>query len=151
MYNGLPVTSIADRAFKECTSITSVVIPNTITSIGINAFYKTSITSINIPKSVTSIGQAAFNNCVSLKAITLPDLLVEIEAETFSGCTSLESIVIPDSVTYIGSKALEYCKSLKKINFQGTKEQWNEIDKSFLWEYPSGSYVVYCSNGIVAK
>ena len=66
-YNDLPVTSIGDYAFSECTSLTSVDIPDSVTSIGSSAFfYCTSLTSIDIPDSVTSIGDWAFDSCTSL-------------------------------------------------------------------------------------
>lgn len=69
----LPVTHLVD-AFSSCTSLTSITIPDSITSIGTSAFQNcTSLTSITIPDSVTSIGDSAFQNCTSLTNITIPD------------------------------------------------------------------------------
>ena len=67
------VTSIGERAFLECVSLTSINIPSSVKSIGESAFYECySLTSINIPSSVTSIGEAAFYQCSNLTTITLP-------------------------------------------------------------------------------
>ena len=65
--------SIGDKAFRGCTSLTSISIPDSVTSIGNNAFhYCTSLTSISIPDSVTSIGDDAFYGCNSLQEIYIP-------------------------------------------------------------------------------
>jgi hypothetical protein len=84
---GFTVTCIEYGAFRDCTGLTSIIIPNSVTSIGDDAFHGcTGLTSINIPNSVTSIGEY-----------------------TFFGCTSLTSIIIPNSVTSIGSDAFSNC------------------------------------------
>lgn len=84
---------ICDRAFEDCKSLRSLVIPN----------------------SVTSIGESAFSFCSSLKSIVLPDGITSIGDETFFGCSSLASLVIPDGVTSIGNGAFAYCGSLKNL------------------------------------
>lgn len=84
---------ICDRAFEDCKSLRSLVIPN----------------------SVTSIGESAFEGCSSLKSIVLPDGITSIGDETFFGCSSLASLVIPDGVTSIGNGAFAYCGSLKNL------------------------------------
>ncbi|NCA93173.1 leucine-rich repeat domain-containing protein, partial [bacterium] len=70
------------------------------------------LTSVSIPDSVTSIGAWAFSDCTSLTSITIPDSVTSIGDVAFSGCTSLTSITIPDSVTSIGAWAFSYCSSL---------------------------------------
>ena len=72
-YNGLPVTAIGDGAFRDCTSLISITIPDSVTQIGAYAFDTcSSLTSITIPDSVTSIGQYAFRGCSGLNKINLP-------------------------------------------------------------------------------
>ena len=87
------VTSIGDRAFTSCSSLTSVNIPNSVTSIGDYAFNAcSSLTSINIPDGVTSIGKSAFYNCSSLTSITIPNSVTTIGDEAFAGRTKLYDI-----------------------------------------------------------
>ncbi len=114
--NGLPVTKIDYDAFYNCTSLTSITIPNSVTIIGDRAFCNCiSLTSIEIPDSVTTIVSSAFLNCTSLTSIELPDSVTEIGPSVFSRCTSLTSIEIPDSVTSIGHGAFSNCTSLTSI------------------------------------
>ena len=87
-------------------------------SIGNYAFaYCTSLTSITIPNSVTSIGNSAFLGCTSLISVTIPSSVTSVESYAFSGCASLTSMTIPISVTSVGSYAFSSCASLTKINF----------------------------------
>ena len=109
-------TFIAYEAFRNCRNLTSVVIPDGVTSIGNYAFSNcSSLTSIVIPDSVTSIYPSAFRGCTSLTSVTIGDSVTSIGASAFYNCTGLTSIVIPDSVTSIGSSAFYGCTGLTSI------------------------------------
>ena len=108
--------SIGDRAFYQCTALTSIEIPDSVTSIGSYAFYDCyALKNITIPDSVTSIGENAFYNCKKLTSIEIPDSVTSIGNFAFSFCSSLTSIEIPDSVMSIGNYAFYYCSSLTSI------------------------------------
>ena len=142
-YNDLPVVSVEASAFLNNTAITSVVLPDGITSIGENAFngcesltsvtfgknsqlssigpgafnYCYSLESITIPESVTNIGSEAFNYCCGLRSVTFGEnsQLTSIGDYAFLGCYSLESITIPASVTSIGEWAFVECYRLVEV------------------------------------
>ena len=110
------VTNIGDYAFSGCSSLSSVVIPDRVTSIGDCAFENcSSLTDIVIPDGVTNIGKCAFEGCRSLTDIVIPDGVTSIGDCAFEGCRSLTDIVIPDGVTSIGDCAFANCFSLTGI------------------------------------
>ena len=96
--------------------MTSVTIPNSVTSIGDGAFSGCSgLTSVTIPNSVTSIGGSAFSRCSGLTSVTLPNSLTSISNAAFSGCSGLTSITLPNSVTSIGDRAFYECLNLSSL------------------------------------
>jgi hypothetical protein len=136
---------IGDAAFSNCGSLTSVTIPDSVTSIGDAAFCKcgsltkfkgkfaadggrclildntiiayaeASGTKYTIPDSVTAIGNYAFYECDKLTSITIPDSVTMIGDRAFNGCKNLTSVTIPDNVTTIGIGAFYGCDRLTSI------------------------------------
>ena len=96
--------------------ITSIIIPNNVTSIGVDAFYGCELLEeIHIPDSITSIEDASFWECSSLKEITIPDSVTNIGKDAFYGCTALKEINIPNTVESIGEWAFANCESLTSV------------------------------------
>ena len=107
------VTTLGRGAFSRCSHLIDINIPDSVTSIEEYAFFMcTALTSINIPNSVTSIYDDAFGSCSSLTSINIPDSITSIGRNTFANCSSLKSINIPNSVTSIGSTAFVSCSNL---------------------------------------
>ncbi len=101
---------IGKYAFLRCRSLTSVIIPSSVTSIGESAFREcSSLTSVNIPSSLASIGCGIFLGCSSLTSVDIPSSVTEIGESAFSDCSSLTSVKIPSSVTSIGERVFENC------------------------------------------
>ena len=110
------VTSIGEGAFYYCSDLTSITIPKGITSIGYGTFrHCSSLTSITIPEGVTSIGEKAFDDCEGLTSITIPEGVTSIGDRAFSYCSGLTSITIPKGVTAIGYGTFVTCCNLTSI------------------------------------
>ena len=110
------VTSIGNNAFYRCSGLTSVTIGNSVTSIGNSAFYDCYyLTSVTIPNSVTSIGEGAFYGCSGLTSVTIPNSVTSIGNRAFYLCSGLTSVTIPNSVTSIGYNAFDGCSGLTSV------------------------------------
>lgn len=119
--NELPVTAIAASAFKDCTQLESIIIPESVKTIHAEAFSGcTALTSVTIPDSVTQIRDSAFSACTGLTDIVLGKGLTSISHGTFSGCTNLVNVTIPDTVKAINSAAFMRCTSLTEIDLPDT-------------------------------
>ncbi|MDR3172212.1 MAG: leucine-rich repeat domain-containing protein, partial [Treponema sp.] len=125
------LTSIGDYAFAYCNGLTSVTIPDSVTSIGASAFDSCiGLTSVTIPDSVTSIGASAFDSCSGLTSVTIPDSVTSIGERAFYSC-SLTSVTISGKVTSIGASAFQYCSRLTSVTIP---DSVNSIgDYAFSW------------------
>ena len=111
------VITIGNDAFWGCLSLTSVTIPDSVTTIGSSAFVSCdSLTSVTIGSSVTSIGNGAFSVCQSLTTVTIPDSVITIENYAFGNCSSLTTVIIGSSVATIGEQVFRNCSNLSTIN-----------------------------------
>ena len=118
-----PVTVIRSHAFAACHDLKSVIIPDTVTSIGNSAFLDTSIESITIPDSVKRLGKCTFENCTLLKSITIPHSVTTIDNYAFNHCNSLETVTIlnPDCKIYNSTYTINNGPdSNNNIYFNGT-------------------------------
>ena len=151
LLDGVPVTSIGQQAFVNCTTLESVEIPDSITRMGYWAFSGcsnlkqvklsknlkyinmdcfsecSSLESIVVPEGVTQLAPGAFMHCTNLKKIELPSTLEGIYEHAFARCINLTQITIPAKVKVIAYGAFVGCDNLKDIYYPGTKEQWDAI------------------------
>ena len=142
---------IGKYAFRDCKSLTSVIIPSSVTEIREYAFDGCiSLKNVNIPSSVTEIGCGAFGGCSSLTSVNIPSSVTKIEGGTFYFCTSLTNVNIPSSVTSIGKYAFFYCSGLKSIYVYAETVPsigagaFNGFDSENCTLYvPKGTYDVY--------
>lgn len=109
------VKTIGAYACDSCTALTSVYMPYGLTTIGRSAFYSCSMTSIDIPDTVTSIEAFAFSTCKSLTSVIIPEGITIINTYSFDHCTALTSVKIPSTVTSIDTWAFAYCSALTTV------------------------------------
>ena len=100
-----------------------------------------------IPEGTKKISYGAFTSCSGLTDIKLPSTLEFIGDSAFEKCSSLSSIILPHSLTYIGEWAFDYCDALSMIAYEGTMEEWKEVEKGYEWFGNASAQVVVCNNG----
>ncbi|MBR1878040.1 MAG: leucine-rich repeat domain-containing protein [Paludibacteraceae bacterium] len=109
------VTRINSNTFHECKNLLTVIIPNSVTSIGEFAFAGSFLNSITIPNSVTDMGGYTFYDCSNLVSVVIGNGITSIGGSSFSGCSNLTSVTIPNSVTSIGGYAFFNCVHLTSV------------------------------------
>lgn len=114
------VMEIFKEAAVDCTDLTSVTIPNSVTSIGEMAFRCSGLKDVTIPNSMTSIGDGAFLGCKGLSSLTIGSNVSYIGTGAFCSCEALTSLTIPNSVTEIGINAFGYCTNLTSLVIPNT-------------------------------
>ena len=135
----------------ECSGLTSVTIPNSVTNIGSYAFYGClALTSLTISNSVTSIGDYAFRGCSGLTSVIIPNSVTIIGSYAFYECRGLTSITIPESVTSIGNEAFHSCYGLTSITVDKGNSYYDSRDNSnALIETKSNTLIIGCKNTII--
>ena len=140
------VTRIGDYAFYNCSGLTRLTLPSSVTSIGEFAFrYCSGLTSLTIPSGVTSIGMSAFEYCSSLTSLTLPSSVNEIGIYAFHGCSGLTSLTLPSSVT---SSIRDYIfDGLKECNYFIDSDLETYLAHTHDWKYIPVDEIKYYHNG----
>ena len=144
--DGMPVTEIGERAFRDCTTLESITFPESIQVIGSFSFYDcSSLREVTFSDGLRVIGSNVFNGCTSLESVAVPEGVVSIGGSAFSSCTSLENISIPSTVTFIGELVFHNCGSLKSIDidennsvYSSSDGVWFDKDKTLIIKYPIG-------------
>ena len=136
------VTKIGIDAFSKCTSLTSITIPSSVTEIDSFAFFESGLISIEIPNSVTEVRGGVFSECSSLKYVKWSENADIMASSLFSG-SGLVSITVPKGVTLISISAFYRCKALKEINVESGNEKYSSVngvlfDGTELKNYPEG-------------
>lgn len=139
------VTYIGVNAFRNCTGLTSIFIPNSVIGIGERAFLGCSgLTSLSIPNSVTTISEYAFNSCTGLTSVVIGDGVTTIGKYSFGECSNLASLHIGNSVTTIGSNAFRVCRALTSVTIPNSVTLLDE----YAFVYCSGLNSVTMGSGI---
>ncbi len=150
------VTTIGEYAFKDCSNLTAITIPNSVTTIGNCAFdCCNSLTTITLPNSVTTIGECLFRccyslaevtisnglttiehgmfkDCTSLTQVTIPNSITTIDTWTFYGCSDLTAITIPNSVTNIGALAFGHCSNVASIQVEAGNPTYHSANNCLI-------------------
>ncbi|WP_418818191.1 leucine-rich repeat domain-containing protein [Paraprevotella clara] len=124
----LEVDSISEYAFQKSESLSSIVLPKSLTSIGESAFSGCSgLDSISLPEGLTSVESHSFNCCTNLKSVSFPEGLTSIGFGAFNRCGNLTSLVFPASLTSISDNAFNWCSNVDTLSFLGRMDSinWN--------------------------
>lgn len=161
------------NAFQHCNHLESVVIPEGVTTIKGSAFFNcTSLETVSLPDSLTYIDRSAFMNCdlefaqngsskylgnennpymvmMFAEGALIHENTKIIASNAFYGQRNMRRVIIPTSVISICDSVFQYCESLETIEYEGTVEQWNAIQKAENWKYNAPATQVVCIDGNV--
>lgn len=116
IFENTVLEKISDGAFWGCSALSSIVLPDSVTEIEKYAFFETGLRNIQLPEKLTLIGAYAFCNCKNLKQVQLPSQLKELGNGAFSSCENLAQIQLPAQLNKLGTDAFRNCTSLDKID-----------------------------------
>ncbi|MBQ2894700.1 MAG: leucine-rich repeat domain-containing protein, partial [Clostridia bacterium] len=121
---------------------TSFDIPQSVTTIAERAFASSQLKNITVGGNVTKVEGYAFAGCESLTSVIFTAPLETLERSVFYNCQNLESVTLPSSLKTIGDYTFYNCNKLKSVNYCGTEEQWNLIEKTEYWDYTIAKYAL---------
>ena len=133
--------------FKDCTNLTSVIIGNNITYIS-NSMFKncSSLKNIKIPEGVVMICGDAFAQCDALINITIPNSVTIIENAAVCDCDNLRSVILGNGITTMADHIFDGCPKLEFVEYKGTVEQWNTIEKYKYWLRDTRVSYIQCAD-----
>ena len=123
IFENTVLEKISDGAFWGCSALSSIVLPDSVTEIERNAFFETGLRNIQLPEKLTLIGGGAFCNCKNLKQVQLPPQLKELGEGAFFNCENLAQIQLPSQLNKLGGDAFRDCTSLDKIDIPAGLKQ----------------------------
>lgn len=147
-HDGKNVTTIGFKAFYQKSGINSITLGYGISSFERWAFAYSSISTVTIPNSITSIYNDAFHGCGSLAPVYLPKSVTTICGSSFQNCYAFTTFNIPKTVTTIGAYAFGWSLSLETITYEGTIEEWSSVSRGEGWTTATKVTAINCSNGV---
>lgn len=140
------VKTMGTYVFENCDSLKSAVIPGSLEVVADYAFYNClALESVTFEEGVTGIGMDAFYNCDKLVSVVLPESMDTLSGYCFGGCDRLTDIYVNSKLGYINARILEYGASKKNVHYYGTEEEWDSIEKSNKWNRGTDVEIVYNS------
>ena len=144
------VNTIGNSALGNCGNLTQIEFPDTVTSFGESVLTMChNLKSVKLPQNLTAIPQSTFFTCTKLVTVVLPSNISEIGDYAFGGCGSL-TINVPSTVDYIGTNAF-WCLDNLYVTYDGSKSEWNQIEKGYDWIYGTSYSIIHCSDGDVTR
>ena len=141
---------IGPYAFQCCFNLADISMAEDAPSTG-EGLFSDCIDPSDICEDALGIGEFAFFCCDSLTSIHIPEGVTKIGESAFVGCNSLTAISIPESVSVIETAAFCDCEGLVRIDYCGTPSQWKSIKKGYAWNFRTGAYTIYFSDGSKSK